>query len=194
MTLSFTQFLISYTERFFLKATDALGLSISIFALFISMAAIVMTLSPECTKDKCMQTVIPLPTIAIIMLIISVILVGYILGRHYKNNQDVFDLEKIIFLKSDKLDQLDTTYKEMILDEVEKFYKTKGKNLEKLKGVLINPEILSNLSESHDNKPKMRQCSWWYCKMWNGEENEQKIHFRWNCYVFNGEEHETPDS
>ena len=197
MTLGFTQLLISYTERFFLKSTDALGLSVSILAVFISMAAIVMSLSPECTKDKCMQTIIPLPTIAIIMLSISLILVGYIVCRHYKNNQNIFEIEKIIFLKSDKLDQLDTKYKEIILDEVEKFYRTRGKNLEKLKSILTNPETLLNpTSESHGNKPKARKCSWWHCKMWDGEENKQilKIHFRWNCKTWNDEERENPDS
>ena len=56
-------------------------------------------------------------------------------------------------------------------------------------------EIGKYLEErSVKNKPKIRKCSWWYCKMWNGEENEQKIHFRWNFKMQNGEERKNPDS
>ena len=98
MTLDFAEYLLDYTKRFFLKGIDMLGLSIALIALFVSMAAMIMSLSVEHVQQnsvQCMNQNTFLPYAAAGILAASLIPVIIIVYRHKNNNKNVFEIEKI---------------------------------------------------------------------------------------------------
>ena len=155
MSLDFAEFLLNYTERFFLKGVDMLTLCISLVALFVSMAAIIMTLLTVFPNEK--TQIMNFATAILIVVLIPLIWIFY---RHLTNNPKVFKIEKTVFLNYDWINQLGTEDKKRILDEFKKFYDTKGKNVENL----IN--LLSKSPSDQSQTTKRSWCDWF----WNGGE------------------------
>jgi hypothetical protein len=143
--VDFAKFLLDYTERFFLKSTDVLSLCVSLIALFVSMAAIITSLSVqqnlmERINENTFLTY--LPAGLLFASLIPVIIIVY----NYKNkNEKVFEIEKTIFQNYDYLNVRGISGKDKILNEFQEFYKTRGKNIEDLLASLkpdptTNPE------------------------------------------------------
>src|SRR5690348_52694 len=127
MSLDFAEFLLSYTDRFFLKAVDALSLAISLVALIVSIVAIIMTLSVQFPNEK--THLLNVASEILILPLIGMVLIYFI---HKNNNQNVFKVEESIFLNYDWINRLSIEDKKIIFGEVKEFYKTKGKNIKKL--------------------------------------------------------------
>lgn len=135
MNIDFAEYLLNYTDRFFLKGTDILGISFAFVALFVSIASMMMSFSLQCSPQnlvQCTSENVNLSHIASAILASALIGMGIIFFKQKNNNENVFEIEKTIFQNYDYLNERGNKGRDAILKEFQKFYRTKGKNLNDL--------------------------------------------------------------
>jgi len=130
VNFDFSDFLLNYIQRFFLKISDIVSLVISLIAIFVGLVAVVISV----------QFPIQVSLMYVGLIVILIIIIPYFILREKLkvNNQKIFKIEDTIIQNYDYINSKSIDEKNCILEELRQVF-TKKKDSERLLSLLSKP-------------------------------------------------------
>lgn len=131
MNLDFSDFLLNYIQRFFLKISDIVNLLISLIAIFIGMSALIISIQPVTLNG------IVISSLLVALSGFGIFLIPYsiIKDKLKKNNEKIFKIEDAIIQNYDYMNGKSNEEKNCILEELRQVF-TNKKDIDRLMKIL----------------------------------------------------------